>query len=618
MFFLFEITKTSYAIIILVKTYINVFKTVMRIAPGRRLQVFQLILSYTISNIIKLLPPLATAGIISVVTRASNFNAIWFYVILFILFTILYYSVNSWSYYLETGLVRYYYSTTQHLLFNHIAKNPLILESISKGRITDTFTEDVSYMYSTVRSGVYALTSFFQLFLIFLIFSANNIFLGLLALIVDAIYIYLMNQNSKAAAVRFDGIRKSQDKNWDLLFQILNNLKQITSLSLMPSLTSKIVSNNEVFDIQNSKRYKILSTRYCKIPLITQIGKISIYVFLGYLVFNNQLTIDKLVLLVGYYEMVIRNTDSVLEELLNLSNYSIRIKRIDNILKFKSDNQIDYGDLDNDYIDGEVVFDHVTFKLKNKKILDNISFRARPNEITTIVGRPGSGKTTIINLLYRLYAVNSGKILIDNESIYRYSKKVYASNISGVFQNPFVFSASIRENLNIINPNIKEQTKALKRARIYQKITSLKNQFNTKIDLESKVLSDGDLQKLAIARALLTNAEILIFDEVTSHADPETIKDIVEILEDLKQDHTIIIVTHRPEMMKIADQVIVLKEGKIISKGKNKDVLSKSALYRTLRTATFVENSDDEKEFEKSDRSSDIIPLDSISNSMIK
>ena len=105
---------------------------------------------------------------------------------------------------------------------------------------------------------------------------------------------------------------------------------------------------------------------------------------------------------------------------------------------------------------------------------------------------------------------------------------------------------------------------------------------------------------------------------MTSHADPETIKEIVEILEDLKQDHTIIIVTHRPEMMKIADQVIVLKEGKIISKGKNKDVLSKSALYRTLRTATFVENSDDEKEFEKSDRSSDIIPLDSISNSMIK
>ncbi|MBF1035818.1 MAG: AAA family ATPase, partial [Candidatus Nanosynbacter sp.] len=139
-----------------------------------------------------------------------------------------------------------------------------------------------------------------------------------------------------------------------------------------------------------------------------------------------------------------------------------------------------------------------------------------------------------------------------------------------------------------------------------------------KIDLESKVLTDGDLQKLAITRALLTNAEILIFDEVTSHADPETIKEIVEILEDLKQDHTIIIVTHRPEMMKIADQVIVLKEGKIISKGKNKDVLSKSALYRTLRTATFVENSDDEKEFEKSDRSSDIIPLDSISNSMIK
>ena len=262
--------------------------------------------------------------------------------------------------------------------------------------------------------------------------------------------------------------------------------------------------------------------------------------------------------------------------------------------------------------------ENLAFSYQNNKIFKNLSFSIKKGEYLCIIGKNGSGKSTLAKLLAGLIFSQEGSVKISGYDTKNQKDLLEIRKLVGIiFQNPenqiintTVFDEVIfgLENLATPRENIKEIAEnSLKAVDLLEYKDRLTYQ-----------LSGGEKQRLAIASVLAMGTEILIFDEVTSHADPETIKEIVEILEDLKQDHTIIIVTHRPEMMKIADQVIVLKEGKIISKGKNKDVLSKSALYRTLRTATFVENSDNEKEFEKSDRSSDIIPLDSISNSMIK
>ena len=167
---------------------------------------------------------------------------------------------------------------------------------------------------------------------------------------------------------------------------------------------------------------------------------------------------------------------------------------------------------------------------------------------------------------------------------------------------------SIRDNLSAIDRNQKHQIDACRRVGLYEKISSLPRGFNTILDEDSSIFTDGELQKLAIARALLSQAEILLFDEVTSNVDPETSKDIIEILQDLKEDHTVIVITHKPEIMKIADKIVVLKDGQVVAEGKNKEVFIKCALYRTLRTATFARPSlDDETEHIKADSSSDFL-----------
>ena len=567
--------------------YLDIAKTFFQVAPGKKTLVFQFFISDMLNNIASLLPPIATAGIIGVLTN-NDFKGIWLYVILFCVFYTLYFASLAWNYYIYGVLHRYYYNTIQEQLFNHIAKNDSIFDKISKGRITSTCSADVLYLVDIADAIVSATGGFIQLVIIFCIFASYNIFIAFVAATIDIIYIVLMNNNAHLTARRFEGTRKYEDKIIDTLGQMLGNLRQVKALDVMPQLTKKMSRTRADWGDQYMAKRRLTIVRNCELPGVIYFGKILLYVLLGYMVVEGKMTIDKLILLISYFEMVITYSDTILKYLLELSNNSVRLNRIKNILDYTTENAVDYGDLENDYINGSVVFDSVSYTVKNRPILNNVSFKAYPNEITAIVGKPGSGKTTIINLLYRLYRVKAGSILLDDESIYNYSEKVYSSNVSGVFQKSFVFKMSIRDNLSLVDANPDHQIEACKRVGLHKIIEALPKGYNTIIDEGDSVLSDGERQKLAIARAILSKAEVLLFDEVTSNIDPSSTNDIAAILQDLKEDHTIIIITHKPEIMELADKVVVLKDGKVSAKGENKAVYKKSKLYQELRNANFT------------------------------
>ena len=415
-------------------------------------------------------------------------------------------------------------------------------------------------------------------------------------MIFDLLYLKLMNNNSKKVSKYYEGTRKYEDKVIDILNQMLANLKQVKTLNMMPKLNKNLDKTRKKWKEQYKGKRDYMTIRYCLIPYLVYVVKIILYIFLGYLVIQGKMAIDKLILLISYFEMTVTCTDSMLDNLLNLSNYGVRVKRIQNILDYVPQKDIDFGDINNDYINGVVEFKNVSYEIKNKKILDKVSFKAYPNEINVIVGHSGSGKSTIINLLYRLKRIKSGEILIDDESIYNYTKDVYASNVSGVFQKPFVFEMSIKDNLSLIDSDYKNQVEACKRVGLHEFIMNLPKGYNTILTEEQCILSDGQKQLLAIARALLSKSEILLLDELTSNIDPSSTTKVGEILVDLKTDHTILLVTHKPEMMALADHVIVLDNGKVVCKGLNKDVYQKSSLYRELTSRTFASISKNDME----------------------
>lgn len=334
---------------------------------------------------------------------------------------------------------------------------------------------------------------------------------------------------------------------------------------------------------------KYVNIRQSLLPFIIHFGQIVLYLILVFLVFNDTFEVNTLILLITYFENIMTNTKELMQYSKQIREWSISITRINNMLNYTSKQQITFGMNDNDYINGLVEFKNVNFayKTKNKGNIENISFIAEPNKITALVGHSGSGKTTITNLILRKYKIDSGEILIDNENIYEYSKDIYSKNVIGVNQSPFIFDMSIKNNLSLIDPNFENQIEACKRVGIHDYIMSLPRGYNTILTENATNFSGGQKQLLAIARTLLSKAEILIFDEVTSSLDTILVEKIKEIFENLKLDHTIIIITHKKDVMKIADKIIVLNKGKIVGQGSHDKLMKNNKYYIDLQTNNY-------------------------------
>lgn len=564
------------------KRYINTIKTLLAIANDKPFYVVQLFISQGLYDLTALLPPLATAGIISVVTD-NNFSGIWFYVVLYAVFFVMHYATNFWNYKAYTVLAEYYHFTIQQKLFAHIINNDSIFNNISQGEITDTCTDDIRYPIDVLDSAACAFTSLVQVAVIFVVFSYYNIFIALVAMGFTALYLYYMSYNSKNVAHYYEGTRKYEDKVSDIFNQMIINRRQVRTLNLLPSLNKRLNKVQAEWSQQYKSKRRFLTARYSIAPGIIYLGYIMVYVILGYMVAMGKLDVAKLVLLVGYFEMVIDSLDIALDYLVDLSSYTVRINRIKNILDCNSADSMEFGDVTNDYINGSIVFRNVYYEFKDGKALDNVSFKIYPNELTAIVGPPGGGKTTVFSLLQRNIRVKSGSILMDDESIYNYNRKTYASNLTTVSPKPFVFKMSIKDNLALVDPNVEHQIAACKRVGVHKAIMGLPKGYSTVIDDDSRLLTDGQKQLLAIARALLSRAEIILLDQVTNAVDPSTTASIAKLAKDLTADHTVVMITHKPEMMQVADRVIVLKDSKVVAQGTNKAVYKKSKLYRELK-----------------------------------
>ena len=305
-------------------------------------------------------------------------------------------------------------------------------------------------------------------------------------------------------------------------------------------------------------------------------------------------------LVLGYYEDIIERFDRISECIDQLSESSVGIERLRRLMNYKTPHMLEFGKNKTDDIKGLVEFQDVSFKyeeppkkapdgselkipLKKAPSLKHLSFKAKPGEITTIVGKSGSGKSTIFRLLLRLYKADKGEILLDDTDIYDYTKEVYATNVSIVTQKPFVFDMTIRENLNLVDNNRENQIKACKLVGIHEDIMKLEKGYDTKLVSDGENLSAGEKQLLSLARTLLSRSEVLLFDEVTSSLDPSNTARIVEVLKKLKKTHTVIMITHKPELMAFSDHLLVIDSGRLAAEGTHRELLKTSPLYRSLQ-----------------------------------
>ena len=232
----------------------------------------------------------------------------------------------------------------------------------------------------------------------------------------------------------------------------------------------------------------------------------------------------------------------------------------------------------------DIEFKDVSFAYDEKTILDHISCEMKKNTITAIVGPSGSGKTTFCNLIARFWDVNTGEILIGGKNIKEYTLPYLMNQIAMVFQNVYLFEDTIENNIKFGVPSAtrEEVIEAAKKSMCHDFIEALPNGYDTLIGEGGATLSGGEKQRISIARAMLKDAPIVIFDEATANIDPENEDKLKAAIEELTKNKTIIMIAHRLSTIRNADQILVLNNGKIEQQGNHEELMKQGGLYKTL------------------------------------
>ena len=241
----------------------------------------------------------------------------------------------------------------------------------------------------------------------------------------------------------------------------------------------------------------------------------------------------------------------------------------------------------------DIEFKDVSFSYDQRPILKNVSCAIKENTMTAIVGPSGSGKTTFCNLIARFWDVDSGQISIGGKNIKDYTIENLMDNISMVFQNVYLFEDTIENNIKFGKQDATkdEIIEAAKKAQCHDLIMTLPQGYQTMIGEGGASLSGGEKQRISIARAMLKDAPIIIFDEATANIDPENEDKLKEAIESLTKDKTVIMIAHRLKTIRNADQILVLNQGNIVERGDHETLMAYGGLYKDLIKAKKVSES---------------------------
>lgn len=565
------------------KKYYLIIKRYFELGANNKVLLFHLCFSAILRSVSMLLIPFSAAKIVEYAT-AGDFRMTFTYAIIFLIYSLIYVLFHHYNYVSYAKNSIFTHNKLQELILNKVTTyDENFSKEISTPYIINTAFNDVGNVMQVPDEAFDSIAEMLSILVTSIILFKVNIFIGVFTLILNMISFYTLAKNMEKHEYYFTAQRKHQDNISGLMGQVLDGNKEIKSFNISDNINQYLEDYKKFWKRDYFKKRRYSDNIYVVVPMILGFGKILIYLMLISLILKGNFGVSILVLIIGYYENIQSEFDKFYDNLAKMSANSARIDRVHKILNYKTKNMLQFGDNNTDDIAGKVEFKNVSFTYDNQEVMKNVSFKINPKSFTAIVGKSGSGKSTIFRLLLRLYKANSGEILIDDEDIYEYSKEVYSSNVAIVTQKPFIFDMSIRENLSLVDSNHKNQIEACKRAGIHDYIMSLKDGYNTKLVSDAENISSGQKQLIALARTLLSKSEVLLFDEVTSSLDMATSKQIMNILKDLKKDHTVLMITHKPQLMKLADEIIVIDNGKLVGKGTHKQLMEENKYYQLLQ-----------------------------------
>ena len=457
--------------------------------------------------------------------------------------------------------------------------------NFSLGKLTTLATTNLTQIESWIPVLlVNVLGGFLNTFIFVLSIFIINFEIGFVALIGMIVFLFvtfLMEKYSRKNAADMSNIQTRLTKNV---------LSTIQGMQVIKSYNLSGENNKSLNDAIDDSYKTTLSLEKMIIPYtITQrivIGMTIVVMLLFCIKLNlsgNLSITDTVVLMIASFTIF----DGLIGAGSNMAILRIAENAIDSYEYVNHMPDINEGNISSLIQNHNIDIKNIGFSYDNRRVLDNVTCIIKENEMTAIVGISGSGKTTLCNLIARFWDVNEGEIKIGGNNIKDYTVENLMDNISMVFQDVYLFEDTIENNIKFGNQNAtrEEVVNAAKKAQCHDFIVSLPQGYNTSIGEGGASLSGGEKQRISIARAMLKDAPIIIFDEATANIDPENEDKLKLAIESLTKNKTVIMIAHRLKTIRNANQILVLNKGCIEQRGTHDELMRQDGIYKDFVNA---------------------------------
>lgn len=382
---------------------------------------------------------------------------------------------------------------------------------------------------------------------------------------------------------KFDEVEEYESDMTVALQENVNGVRVVKAFAKEKYEIEKFAKKSKVFKDESFKLNRAMAFYWGFSDGITTL---QYAITIGYCIYlaRTGLSTGGIIACMSYISMLVYPIRSLGRIIGDFGKSSVAAKRIDEILLTEDEYQNDGKEITP--ITGNISFENVSFKFDDtdKHLLTDVSFEIKSGETVAVVGKTGSGKSTIANILVRMLDYDQGSIKLDGVELKELSKKYVRENVGIILQDPFLYAKTVYENIGIASPSSSNEDiyKAAKTAAIHKDIQGFDKGYDTLVGEKGVTLSGGQKQRIAIARMLVLNKPIIIFDDSLSALDTKTDLQIRNALKLRNEKMTSIIITHRITTAKEADKIIVLEEGKVSAIGTHEELSKKEGLYKSL------------------------------------
>ncbi|OLN28873.1 ABC transporter ATP-binding protein [Desulfosporosinus metallidurans] len=558
------------------------------------IQMLLVIGSIIATSVLGLVPPILIKTIIDRALPQKDLKILTFYIVISIVITILLGLLQVAQSYLSIWISKHIVLNMKNQMYSHLQHMSLNFYSAAKpGEIITRITNDVDGIQDIFNSTVVnALSSLFVLFSTAVVLIMMNWKLAIVGMIILPTFII---PTRKVGKVKWKIATKSQEK-----ISELNQIIQET-LSISGTILTKVFTkekdeyekfektNEEVISLQI--RESVVG-RWFRMTITTfiSIGPMLIYFYGGYLYIKGEITIGSIIAFVALLGRLYLPVSQLSNIHIDVTRSLALFQRIFEYFDQKQEIENRLGSTSLELIKGKVDFEKVYFSYNRQiRVLEDISFSVNPGTMVALVGSSGAGKTTITNLIPRLYEVEKGSIKIDGQDIRDVTLESLRKQIGTVMQEPYLFNDTIEENLKYGKKDASEEEiiKACQAAHIHDFIMTLPDNYKTLVGNRGIKLSGGEKQRVSIARVILKNPRIIILDEATSSLDSVSEMYIQKAMVPLLKDRTSFVIAHRLSTILAADQILVIENGTVAECGKHVELIKKDGLYRMIYETQF-------------------------------